>query len=369
MNTLLNVIDRAERSGSQHGGEWHAPRCPWCGNGDDRLVIWPDHSHHETGMVWCRRCKESCDGIHFVREFRDMSWYEACEFFGLDPEATGDGAQEENAPFISISATPSDTSSFEGGGTTWKSYRPPGSRWRESARQFAEEARDRLWSDTKAAGSGRQYLYGRGLTDETIKRARLGLNPKDRYPRRTEWGLESREDRPDGGAVWLPRGIVIPWTDDAGVSGVNIRRSPKDVEPNSEDQWRRRKYQRASGPSAPLYGSRRVQDEKAVVIVEGEFDALAVRQEVGDLVVPVATGSTGGARRQEWLNILSQVPMVLVAFDPEEPGERASQAWLNALPNAFRWAPHASDTAEMLKQGKDLRMWVQCGLHAASVAR
>jgi hypothetical protein len=298
-----------------------------------------------------------------------MSWHEACEFFGVDPQVKGDGAQKEKIPSVSVTSTLSGTSHPDKKIPDWKSYSPPEGGWREAASQFAKHCRDRLWEDTESAESGRQYLYGRGFSDKTIKQAGLGLNPKDRYPKRTDWGLKPNEDRGDGGVVWLPRGIVIPWTDTDGVNGINIRRSPKDVEPDAEEQWKRRKYQRASGPSAPLYGSRHVRDGKPVVIVEGEFDALAIRQEAGDLVVPVATGSTGGARRQEWLDLLSPVPTVLIAFDAEEPGERASQAWLNALPSGIRWHPHADDTAEMLTQGRDLRMWVRCGLRSASVMR
>lgn len=367
MKTLLDVINEAEPNGNQHGGEWNAPRCPWCGTGDDRLVIWPDHSRHETGMVWCRRCENSCDGIHFVREFRDMSWHEACEFFGIDPEVEGDGSTVAEAPSVAFSSQRASGSESDKNHSHWTSYDPPSDKWREAARTFAADSRERLWSDTKVAEAGRQYLDERGLEAETIKRAGLGLNPNGQWPRRTDWGLDLPDDPNSSGKMWLPKGIVIPWADKDGLSGINIRRFPEDVQPDSKDEWKRRKYQRAPGPSAPLYGAKQVQKGKPAVIVEGEFDALAIRQKAADLVVPVATGSTGGARRQYWLNLLSRASSVLVAFDAEEPGKKAARVWLNALPNATRWSPHLGDTAEMLQQREDLRMWVRCGIQAAAI--
>lgn len=365
MNTLLDAIDHVERNGNQHGGEWHAPRCPWCGYGEDRLVIWPDHSRQETGMVWCRRCDKSCDGIEFVRKFRDMSWQEACKFFGVDPEIKGDGSGNSGSPTVTVSPSQTSPSTSDSADPGWKPYDPPGQKWRNVAREFAIYCRAQLWSGTEAAKKSRQYLYNRGLNEETINQAGLGFNPEDKWPRRTDWGLDSPNDT-SSGKMWLPQGIVIPSADDDGISGINIRRPPRDVSPDAEDQWLGRKYSRASGPSAPLYGSQWVQKNEPVVIVEGEFDALAIWQEAGDFAAPVATLSTGGARRRKWRDLLSQASTVLVAFDAEDPGERASWAWLDALPNATRWRPHAGDTAEMLKQDEELRFWVRCGIQAAT---
>jgi len=49
----------------------------------------------------------------------------------------------------------------------------------------------------------------------------------------------------------------------------------------------------------------------------------------------------------------------------ERRGEEASRAWIESLPNDIRWPPHVDDTGEMLVEGKDLRMWVRCGIQAA----
>lgn len=362
MNTLLDVIDGAEESGSD---SYNAPHCPNCGRGEDRLVIWPESG--ETGRVWCRHCDwgrrghpdGSIDGIEYLRRVEGMSFREACDFFGVEKEVKGDTvAQTENdstdSVSIAVSAPPEDTSS-----TTWTEYEPPPDAWRDAAKSFCAKCKNELWSDSAAGRSAREYLHGRGLNDETIRAAGLGANTNDKWPAKREWGLEEE------GKVWLPRGVVIPWGDGDGISGVNIRRPSGDIEPEAEEQWKRRKYQRATGPSAPMYGVQWIHEPRPVVLVEGEFDALAVQQQAADICFPVATGSTGGARRERWRQLLANAPLVLVSFDSEEAGEGAAREWISALPNAVRWHPHATDTSDMLEEGKDLRMWVRCGIQAA----
>ena len=95
-------------------------------------------------------------------------------------------------------------------------------------------------------------------------------------------------------------------------------------------------------------------------MVEGEFDALAIAQEAGDLVTAVAAGSTQGARRERWIQQLRRVH-VFVAFDGDDPGEQAAAWWLDALPGSRRLAP-VDDPAAMLQAGQDLRQWVMAGL-------
>lgn len=366
MNTLLDVIDGAEKNGAE---TWNAPYCPNCGQGEDRLVIWPEDG--DTGGVWCRNCDwgrrthpdGAIDGIEYMRRVEGMSFREACDFFGVEKEVSGDtgaGTEQDTAPdrtSVTVGTQPQSTPVKE-----WPPYDRPSETWRAAALEFCHSCKNELWSDSAAGQSARDYLHGRGLSDETIWAAGLGANPNERWPSRTEWGLDG------DGKVWLPRGVVIPWADFHGVSGVNVRRRDGDVQPEADEQWKRRKYQRAPGPSAPLYGVQWVQEARPFVLVEGELDALAVQQKAGDICFPVATGSTGGARRELWRQLLSRAPVVLVAFDSDEAGENAARAWIDALPNALRWHPHATDAGEMLEDGQDLQMWVRCGIQAAQRA-
>lgn len=101
--------------------------------------------------------------------------------------------------------------------------------------------------------------------------------------------------------------------------------------------------QPAGGSGVALYGADGVNEDLPVVLVEGEFDALAVAQEASDLVVAVATGSTHGTRHLRWLRLLQAVPVVLVAFD----GDEARRGWRPAggstgCPVPGAWCPRAT---------------------------
>jgi DNA primase len=356
MRTLLDYIPDVQKQGNEYGAT-----CPACG-GEDRLRIWVD-DETPAGRYWCRQCHERGDAIAWLKKWEGMTFREACEVTGqthkLDAPRGDSVPPSDRAPVVQPTCDNVTRQNKRTGPRPWRAYEPPGDVWRDAASAFVTDAERRLWSDHPAAPSALRYLRGRGLKDDTIRSARLGLHPSDTWPPRSAWGLSG------DGKMWLPRGVVIPWFDAEGVSCVNIRRPNGDVKPDGEP-WEARKYQRAAGPSAPLYGAGTVQiGQSPVALVEGEFDALAVRQEAGDLCIPVATGSTGGARRAEWLAMLRAAPAVLVAFDAEDAGSKAAAAWLERLPNGIRWAPHATDAAEMLEAGKDVRLWIRVGIAAA----
>ena len=78
---------------------------------------------------------------------------------------------------------------------------------------------------------------------------------------------------------------------------------------------------------------------QAVVLLEGEFDALSVAQECGDLVAVVATGTTKGSHTPRWISLLAQQERVLVAFDAErDKGDADAEWWTRRLGNAQRLA-------------------------------
>jgi DNA primase len=161
------------------------------------------------------------------------------------------------------------------------------------------------------------------------------------------WGLTRSSP------IWLPPGIVVPWHIDGNVWRVNIRRlsgNPKYIGP--------------AGSRNGLYGADglRVRPDRPVALVEGEFDALSLQQEAGDLITAVATGSTTGARRPRWIALLAQAPVVLISFDLDEAGEKAARYWLDILPQARRWKPYWEDVNAMLRDGVSLRSWLAAGL-------
>jgi hypothetical protein len=109
-----------------------------------------------------------------------------------------------------------------------------------------------------------------------------------------------------------------------------------------------------------------------VLLLEGELDCLSCQQEAGDLIAPIGTGSTAKGRTPLWIaRLASQASTILLGFDNDEEsqaGEKASDEWLEILPNALRWPPLSHDLNDMLREGKDIKKWVARGLGLATMA-
>lgn len=115
-----------------------------------------------------------------------------------------------------------------------------------------------------------------------------------------------------------------------------------------------------------MYGASTIRAGWPVVLLEGELDALSVRQALTrPTAAVVATGSTQGGRRLRWLARLASASVVLVAYDNDDAGEHAAEYWIDALPNARRWRPYWSDANDMARDGADLAAWVQAGIESA----
>src|SRR5262249_9421036 len=85
---------------------------------------------------------------------------------------------------------------------------------------LVDKGAGRLWSPEGTEALA--YLHGRGLTDETIRAAHLGVVASVAIPTR------------DGDRDFLARGVVIPWFEEDRLALVKIRqpegREPKYVE-------------------------------------------------------------------------------------------------------------------------------------------
>lgn len=330
---LLSLVSTPLRKvAATRGGEYHGP-CPQCG-GKDRFVVQPCGGDDGRGLWMCRACHPKWGDVVAFVEWRDgVGFREACDRLGYALIAP---AIDPDLPMP-------------------EPCEPPSRAWQERGKAIWMAAYHALWQSQ--GDKARAWLRARGLSNETIEWAALGYIAADTWEAPSIWGLP-----PEHKKVYLPRGIVIPWPDKEDLWKLNIRR------PLTKAQAGESKYIQPAGAGNGLFNADTIMPGMPIVLVEGEFDALIVQQEAGDLVSAVATGSTAGARRARWLARFAVAPLVLVAFDNDgaEKGEAAARYWLDVLEGfSVRWRPLLKDPSEMIQQGLDVRAWVEHGLTTA----
>ena len=330
---LLSLVSTPLRKVSgTRGGEYHGP-CPQCG-GKDRFAVQPTGGGDGRGLWMCRTCHDKWGDVVAFIEWRDgVGFREACDRLGY----------ELVAPKIDPALPMPEP------------CEPPPAEWQARGKAVWIECDGAMWDDIGA--KARAWLHARGLADETIDRAALGYNPTDRWEAPGIWGLPATHNK-----IYLPRGIVIPWSVGSDLWRLNVRRPLSAAQISAGEK----KYAQPAGGANGLFNADAVQPGKPVMLVESELDALLVEQEAGDLVAVVATGSTAGARRARWLARFAVAPLVLVAFDNDDSpdkGEKAASYWLDVLDGfSTRWRPILKDPTEMHQHGIDVRAWVECGL-------
>jgi DNA primase len=198
--------------------------------------------------------------------------------------------------------------------------RPAGLDRREAERLIAE-ASERLW--TPAGSDARRYLEGRGLTEATIRRHRLGWADKIRMPKR------------DGGR-WPLSGITIPWFDSGRLTRVKVRRF---------GLVRGSRYIEAFASGWRVYpGPEAVRPGMSLIIVEGEFDCMLMQQEVEDLASVVTFGSSSARPDPSMWLALARCSQLFAALDGDPAGDDAAAEWGG---RAIRVRPPCKDWTEL----------------------
>lgn len=316
---VLKAVGKTTTRGKEEAGP-----CPNCG-GTDRFHVLPDRQ-----QWFCRSCtgEPETEGFKNVIDYAmiilGMDFRTACKWVTGAPDVPTMASVEPRA-------LPQPK---------FYEHRPPSQVWQDRGRAFVEYAENQLWQNDKALA----YLRGRALTDETIRAARLGWNPKTIYDKPAQWGVT------DTDKIWLPKGLVMPWFIGGELWRIEIRLPDgSKVGPTGYKQG--------------LYNADHLSPDKPAVLVEGVIDCLTIAQHAGDLVTPIATGATGHARRPRWIARLALCPLVLVAFDNEpDKGDKAARFWLNALPSGKRWRPFWEDVNQMAQDGANIRGWIEAGL-------
>lgn len=294
--------------------------CPWCG-GEDRFAVFigGDKQEYYCGIHKAAGCYKKGDAISFLREYEHMSWGRAIEELK--------GKLEDLVRPTDYVAT---------GGV--EDYQCDS--WQRRVDDIVKASKDRLHSDQ---GQGvLAYLHGRGLANDTIEKARLGM--VERF---------ARHDH-----KVVPH-LVIPWY--SIERGIYVRITYRDIRTGIPSKARYDVHK--GGANDDLYLSDVLPSGRPVFLFEGELDALSFIQATDGRVAAVATGSTAANRTTRSIVKLAIMPHVFIAFDSEPKGEKAAQYWLNVLRNSSRWCtPLGKDANEALQAGLDLQAWVEAAL-------
>ena len=339
----MNVLDLAsgkvklKKVSGTHGGEWQGP-CPGCG-GQDRFHVWPNQNDGK-GAYWCRGCEKAGDNIQFLRDFEGLGFREACARLdivmaaedGLRSPAPKQPRRDDFVP--TAHSIPADV-------------------WQEKAENFLSWSRANLADNAEILA----WLSGRGIDGETAKNFRLGWNEGEKggdiYRARKAWGLpEVMKEDGKRRALWLPRGLVIPYILDGIVYRLRIRR------PEGEPRY----YIVPGSSMATMIVGR---ERRAFAVVESELDAIAVA--AGNrLAGSVALGSASAKPDAEAFAILKSSLQILNALDYDDAGARAMAWWRENFDHCDRWpVPKGKDPGEAVRLGIDLDRWITAGLPPA----
>jgi hypothetical protein len=289
------------------GGEYAGP-CPFCG-GRDRLRVQP-----KRGLWWCRQCSGEHwqDAIAYMMKRDNVDFQAACKRLSMGDIEPVVVKPIELVPSLNHKPRPDD--------------------WQEAARMIVSDCETMLWS---ADGeSVRTWLHQRGLRDDSLRAWRIGFCPRE--------GMYH--------GLHVDRGITIPWFAGRDLWKINVRR------PAGEP-----KYRAVKGSRQALYGVNMLAGKPDCLVVEGEFDAMLLWQEVGNLADVLTLGSTSGRLDERWLPVLLQVRRFWIVTDADEAGQDAAKYWLDLTGERGRRSmppAGAKDVTEAWQKGADLRAWV-----------
>ena len=280
------------------------------------FVVYEDH------WTCFGKCGHGGDAISWLMEYHNLSFQEACERL-----SSGDLPKLEQPIHPSRNRVPAISE-------------PPDIDWRSRAEEIMKQAELNLWGE-----QGERALHylkeQRGLTETTILEARLGYIPGDYRDWKTLNGLP------------VPCGITIPWYSEQMLWGIKVRRAAG-----------QRRYQQVSGGNTKgcLYLADTIQPGLPLMITEGEFDALIVRQVAQDIVSVASIGSAANKYiNPRWFPKLISAPSILLRMDEDQAGQLASEQ-LSKLSQAIRCTqvPQGTDLNDFyLLEGHDIvHSWI-----------
>lgn len=322
-NSLLQGVDLVDVIASDLGdpakvsGRYTFFRCPFHADDDPSFAVTMDR-------YYCFGCHASGDAIKWLMDYRKLTFLQSCE--ALSPSSVKTVGQSRP---IDLTATI----------VARQNKRPD--EYQSSWKAIIDECQNLLWSD-KGKGA-LDYLHGRGLKDKTLRSPffRVGYSDGRRIA-----------------DIWVDRGIVLPcFTVDQDskvdyVDYIKIRHG-KGVMP---------KYRKLAGGGKGLYGADTIRGSDIVIVTEGEFDCLLLKQEAGDLVGVCTLGSA--TDRFDWGRYGRYVGFVkwfLIAYDIDDAGDLGAEAWKEVSGRVKRIKISegtGKDITDAWKSGVNLSDWI-----------
>ncbi|MEW6093079.1 MAG: hypothetical protein AB1531_03850 [Chloroflexota bacterium] len=331
---------RLKHVASSGGGEWAGPcPIPGCRCHRDGFRVQPGQKR------WlCRNCTDGKwqDAIALVMRIEGLPFGDAVQRLA--------GAALPTAP-VQVSPACNGVSM------------PPSITWQMRAGEVILRAQELLWGQAGAQAiswdvpdpqtgiakparlSPLDWLRRRGLKDETIQKFKLGWIPRDSRDDARHWGMA-------GKPLYLFQGIVIPGMVGATCWYIKVRR------PRGKP-----KYLHVRGSRPALFMANDLASHASILFCEGEFDAMLLAQEAGDL----AGIATFGSASQHldvaaWGWYLLHARRFLVAYDVDGKSENGAQGLLT-LRHAIRanipqLQPLDKDLTDFHKSGGNLRHWL-----------
>jgi DNA primase len=289
--------------------------CPFHEDKNPSFVIDPGKPYWR-----CYGCGEHGDAANLVMRLQGVGFPEAVAYLAGKPAPSGKPARPRH-PAASPAKAPGK-SPEEASGLPLA-----------DALALIADAEQRLWTPEGTAAL--EYLRrDRGLTEATIRQARLGRVRSVMIP------------KADGVGFFKASGVSIPWHDAGGLTLAKIRQ-PEGSRPRYAEAFRDRPEvfpsMESIRPGLPL------------VIVEGEFDALLLGQELAGLASVITTGSASNGPSGRILLAALASPRWFAAHDADPAGDKAATLW---PARAIRVRPPAGkDWTDCYRAGIDLRRW------------
>ncbi len=268
------------------------------------------------GRWKCWPCGAEGDAIELVKRIKGIEFREdaqiVAELAGLSPSTSTSPRPAASKP----AKLPAE---------------PPSGLDRQEAERIVAEAAERILEP-----EGRQaleYLRDRGLSDETVRRHRIGWTPRVNIIR-------------ENGTAWTVAGITIPWFNSGRLAMLKIR----------QDGDRKPKYVQVFSDSPSLYPDPNIiEPGLPLVVCEGELDAALLGQELAGLASVVSLGSASSRPEGATFLAMLAAPKWFVAHDRDPAGDRAAGGWPG---RAVRVRPPVGkDWTDARQAGINLRRW------------